>query len=149
MNTLFNTQAHQEILSRIDKLNPQTIRLWGKMEVAQMMAHCTLAFKNALSTEKKPRMFMGYIVGSLIKSQLYNDKPWKPSSITAPEFVQKEPKNFEEEKKNLIDIVNRFHQGGEAGVTKYPHSFFGKITPEQWGQSQYKHIDHHLKQFGV
>lgn len=120
----------------------------GKMDVSQMMAHTSVAFKVPLSKEKLPRMFLGFLLGWMMKSKLYNDSPWKKGLPTAPDFIIKDQRNIEEEKK-LIQLVDAFHQAGSDGITKYPHPFFGKFTPEQWGKSMYKHLDHHLKQFGV
>jgi hypothetical protein len=53
------------------------------------------------------------------------------------------------EKEALLELVNKFYASGPAGITKFPHPFFGSFTPDQWGKSMYKHLDHHLRQFGV
>ncbi len=49
----------------------------------------------------------------------------------------------------LSRLIDKFAAGGAAGCTKNPHSFFGKMTPEEWAILMYKHLDHHLRQFGV
>lgn len=149
MKTLFDINSYNEILNRIEKLTPETQAKWGKMNVGQMLSHCSAAFKNAMLKESQPRMLIGILIGWAFKKQLYNDKAYKPGSPTAPDFIRLDSRDFIKEKATLLNILKQFHEGGEAGVTKFPHPFFGKFTPEQWGRSQYKHIDHHLRQFGA
>jgi hypothetical protein len=149
MNSLFEPTAYQEIVARLNQLQKDTPRLWGKMNAAQMLAHCNKAIEIPLSKEQQPRVFIGRIVGPLFRSLLYNDTPYKQSLRTAPNFVISEEKDFEIEKATILKQITTFHQLGEKGITKHPHPFFGKFTPAQWGMSQYKHLDHHLKQFGL
>lgn len=149
MKNLFDGIVYSEVIMRLNKLEPASQRQWGKMDVAQMLAHCTAAFKVPLSEKRLPRMFLGYLLSWMIKSKMYDDQPWKKNLPTSPDFVMKDSKNFEEEKKLLLELVERFYQAGPAGISKFPHPFFGHFTPTQWGQSMYKHLDHHLQQFGV
>ncbi|MEO5891937.1 MAG: DUF1569 domain-containing protein [Ferruginibacter sp.] len=149
MKNLFDAATYDEIIQRLDKLTPQSERKWGKMDVAQMLAHSTQAFKVPLSKKKIPRIFLGRLLGWMVKSKLYNESPWKQNLPTAPDFKIKDQRIFETEKKTLRELIDAFYKAGPGGITKYPHPFFGKFTPGQWGQSMYKHLDHHLQQFGV
>ncbi|MEO6720732.1 MAG: DUF1569 domain-containing protein [Ferruginibacter sp.] len=149
MKNLFDTAAYNEIKSRLNSLSPQSTRIWGKMDVAQMLAHCKAAFMVPLSDKKLPRAFLGRLVGWIIKAKLYDDVPWKKNLPTAPNFIIKDVRNFENEKQGLINLVDTFYKAGPDGISKHPHPFFGSFTPEQWGQSMYKHLDHHLQQFGA
>jgi len=149
MQNLFNIATYNEVIDRLNTLSPQSTAQWGKMNVAQMLAHCKEAFKVPLSEKKLPRMFMGILIGWMIKSKLYNDDPWKQNLPTAPNFIIKNERDFQDEKRELINLVNKFYKAGPTGISKYPHPLFGKFTPEQWGKSMYKHIDHHLRQFGA
>jgi Protein of unknown function (DUF1569) len=149
MKNLFDAGVYNEITERINKLTPQSQRQWGKMNVAQMLAHCKEAFKVPLSDKKMPRMFLGLLVGWMIKAKLYNDSPWKRNLPTAPNFIIKDERDFEKEKKELTSLINQFYNGGPGNVGKFPHPMFGSFTPEQWGKSMYKHLDHHFQQFGV
>ena len=49
----------------------------------------------------------------------------------------------------LLKYIEKFQAGGEEKCTTYPHPFFGKVTPREWSIGMYKHLDHHLRQFGV
>ena len=149
IKNLFDTTAFNEIRERINKLTPGAERNWGKMSVSQMLAHCKEAFKVPLSDKSMPRMFIGRLLGWMAKSKLYNDKPWGRNLPTAPNFLIKDERNFEEEKKQLLELINSFHSKGAGNVGKYPHPFFGQLNSDQWGISMWKHLDHHVKQFGV
>ena len=149
MKNLFDKDTYTEIINRLNTLTPQTQHQWGKMTVAQMLAHCKEAFTVPLSDKKMPRSILGLLVGWMIKSKLYDDKPWKRNLPTAPNFIIKDERDFEKEKQELVAMINQFHHAGPGNVGKYPHPMFGKFTPEQWGQSMYKHIDHHLMQFAA
>lgn len=149
MKNLFDKETYTEIINRINSLTPATQRQWGKMNAAQMLAHCKEAFKVPLSDKKMPRMLIGLLIGWAFKKKLYNEEPWKKNLPTAPNFIIKDERDFEKEKQELVDMISRFHNAGPGNVGKYPHPMFGSFTPEQWGQSMYKHLDHHLMQFGV
>ncbi len=149
MKNLFDKSVYDEVIQRLQNLQPQQAGLWGKMTVAQMLAHSKEAFKVPLSEKKLPRMFLGILLGWLMKAQLYNDTPWKKNLPTAPNFIIKDERDFVKEKNELTGMINKFFQAGPNGITQYPHPMFGKLTPEQWGKSMYKHMDHHLQQFGV
>jgi hypothetical protein len=92
---------------------------------------------------------LGLLIGWAFKSKLYNEAPWKKNLPTSPDFIIKDDRDFEKEKRELQDLVNKFYTKGPGAVGKFPHPMFGKFTPEQWGQAMYKHLDHHLQQFGV
>lgn len=149
MKSLFDKAAYQEIVTRIGKLTPQSQRRWGKMEVAQMLAHSKEALKVPLNETVIPRMFIGLLLGWMFKNKLYNEAPWKQNLPTAPNFIIKDQRNFETEKRELLALAGRFHNCNPATVEKIIHPMFGKFTGEQWGKAMYKHLDHHLTQFAV
>ena len=148
MKNLLNKDAHSEITMRVQNLEPTAKPQWGKMDVAQMMAHVQETFKVPLSNEPMPRMMIGRLIGWMIKPKLYNETPWKPNLPTAPNFIIKDERNFAKEKLGLLNLIDTFHEAGPENIGRFPHPMFGKFTTEQWGKSAYKHIDHHLQQFG-
>jgi hypothetical protein len=149
MKSLYDKQVLDEMLGRINKLKPSDKPLWGKMNAGQMLEHCARAFDFATGKDKPPRMFIGYVLGSFMKSIYYNDKPWNKNSPTAKSYLVTGEPEFEAAKSRLVKLVKEFSEGGEAGCTTHPSPFFGKLTPQQHGFGQYKHLDHHLRQFGV
>lgn len=149
MQNLFDTSTYNEIVERVNKLSSDSPAKWGKMKVAQMLGHCQESIKIPLSTKPVPRLFIGRILGPFIKSKLFNEEPWKQNLPTVPSFIIKDERDFEKEKHDLLELIGKFYAAGPMGISKHPHPFFGKFTPEQWGKSMYKHFDHHLQQFGV
>jgi hypothetical protein len=149
MKTLFDKQAYQEIENRLGKLNTESKAQWGQMDAAQMMAHCLESFKTATGEVKRPRIFMGYIMGPLFKGMLINEKPYPKGVRTDPNYIITDKRDFAAEKEKLTSVVKRFHEGGEKNATTHKHPFFGNFSQKEWGRAMYKHLDHHLTQFGV
>ena len=149
MKTLYQKEAADEIINRVNKLSPSTQRQWGKMNVDQMLAHCSISLETAGGIKYFPQRLIGKLIGRFFKSVVVGEKPFKKNSPTNPAFIFVNTEGFEKEKQDLLGLINQFHQGGEARCTKNPHSFFGKLTPQEWGSLMYKHLDHHLTQFGV
>ncbi len=149
MKSLFDTTAYTEVLDRIDQLTDNTVPQWGKMDVAQMLSHCQLPLAVALGRKSlnKPNFLISFLMKSF-KSALYNDKPWRKGATTAKEYIVDTDRDFKRELENLKSIVADFHEL-KTRTEWDPHPTFGDFTPEQWGMMQYKHLDHHLKQFGV
>src|SRR5688572_30577459 len=134
MQNLFDTDTYTDTVARLNKLTPDAKALWGKMNVAQMLAHCKQAFKVPLSEKKLPRLFIGRILGPFVKAKLYNESPWQHNLPTSPDFKIVDERNFTDEKQQLLALVNKFYAAGPMGITKYPHPMFGTFTPEQWGK---------------
>jgi hypothetical protein len=149
MKNLSDVQTYNEVIYRIEKLQPNSKALWGKMNAGQMLAHLQETYKVPLSDKPLPRMLMGILIGWAFKPMLYNDKPWKRNLPTAPNFIIKGDKDFDKEKNQLLALINQFHKAAPENIGKYAHPMFGKFTTSQWGQAMYKHLDHHLVQFAV
>ncbi len=148
MRTLFLKESFDEVTNRINKLTLNSQKLWGKMSVDQMLAHCSIGIETAIGTKFFSQLFIEKLIGRFFKSMEVEEKPIKKNSPTNHAFIIKSTEGFEK-KQNLFRLIYQFHQGGEARCTTNPHSFFGKLTPSEWGSLMYKHIDHHLKQFSV
>jgi hypothetical protein len=147
MKSIFDKATYDEVIGRIDALKATTQPVWGKMNVGQMLAHCNEPLQNQLGKKQSPRSG-NFLIRFFFKKLLYNDKPYGKGLPTAPSFVIKAVKDFEKEKTLLTSYVKEAHQKGVA--SEWPeHPAFGKFTPEQNGQMVYKHVDHHLQQFGV
>jgi len=149
MKNLFEKGATDEVLGRIDKLQPAAERQWGKMDVAQMMAHCSAALDMASGQIKPPRMFIGRLIGSLVKPIYTNEKPFSQNNPTDKTLLVADQRDFQRERERLKGCVRQFYQGGEAKCTRHPHPFFGSLTSYEWSRGMYKHLDHHLRQFGA
>ncbi len=148
MQSIFEEKAKKEILFRIEKLTPQSQRVWGKMEVSQMLAHCANAMLLAMGKLKPKRQWLS-IVGWLFRSSYSSEKKFPRNVQTIKGGAVTDEKDFLFEKDRLISAINEMHQGGENICTDHPHPIMGKFSPSEWGIGMYKHLDHHLRQFGV
>lgn len=147
---LYNPAVAEAIKARVNRLAPDATRQWGKMAPGQMLAHCAGAMEFAVGDVLPPRAFIGYLLGALAKRMaLGNDAPLKPGAPTAKELVIRDARDFATERARLLGLIDRFSAGGAARCTTHPHTFFGPLTQAQWSELMYKHLDHHLRQFGV
>ncbi|WP_211748686.1 DUF1569 domain-containing protein [Paenibacillus sp. Marseille-Q4541] len=149
MKNIFNQLNTNEILDRIDQLRPNSQPRWGKMDVAQMLAHCSSFQDIAMGNSTSARSWIGILIGKFVKPIVYNDKPLPKNMSTIPTLIIVDKREFEIEKEILKQKIIMFQSNGPEKCTKHPHPFFGKLTSEEWGKCIYKHLDHHLKQFDV
>jgi hypothetical protein len=149
MKSMFEGAALDDVVRRIDSLNAGSQHLWGKMGVAQMLAHCSVTLEVATGKRTARRLLIGRLIGPFFKKRYYDDSEFTRNSPTHPSFVVADEREFAQEKQRLLQHAREFSEGGEAKCTTEPHSFFGKLTPAEWGIGTYKHLDHHLRQFGV
>ena len=151
MKNLFDAAVAEQVKTRLGELEPQSERRWGTMSVAQMLAHCAVSMEWAVGDVVPEKVASPIrLLGRLVKPlALRNDDPMRKNSPTAKSLLVADERDFSEERERLSRLVDRFAAGGAAGCTRNPHSFFGKMTPEEWAILTYKHLDHHLRQFGV
>lgn len=149
MHSIFDQASRKELLARLEKLEKDAQPLWGEMQAAQMLKHLSQTIKVATGkTRLRVPPWHKRIVFRLFKSSLYNDRPWRKSLPTAAPLRVRSEANFDKEKEKLYRNLEEFLQlKFEGGVKTHP--IFGTFTKEQWGKMQFKHFDHHLRQFGL
>lgn len=147
---IFLLADSNEVITRIQGLNAETQPLWGKMAVGQMLAHCNVTYEMVYeSIHPKPNPIMKFILKMLIKKVVVNEVPYKRDSNTAPQFIIKDSKDFEYEKSRLVNYINKTQELGELHFEGKESHSFGELTKSEWNNMFYKHLDHHLRQFGV
>jgi len=147
---IFSKNESDKVIQRINSLTPDAQPIWGIMSVAQMLAHCNVTYEMMYENiHKKPTAFMKFILKSLIKNKVVSETAYKHNSRTAPQFIIKESKDFASEKQRLIDYINKTQQLGAANFDNKESHSFGALTKTQWNNMLYKHLNHHLTQFGV
>ena len=150
VKNIFDHQVAQELIGRIEKLDSQKKPSWGKMTADQMLAHCNVTYEMIYDTKHpKAAGFKKFILKLLVKNLVVNDKSYKRSSQTAPEFLIKGNRDFELEKKRLIEHIQKTEKLGESHFHNKESHSFGPLTSREWNNMFYKHLDHHLKQFDV
>ncbi len=150
MKHFFDPSVSAELRHRLATMRPESERQWGTMNPAQALAHCSAAMRMVTGELRPPRAFIGYLVGGFVKRMVTSDdRPLRRSTPTARELVITEPRDFETERAGLLAQVNALASKGPGACTSYPHAFFGRMTPDEWSVLVYKHLDHHLRQFGA
>jgi hypothetical protein len=119
------------------------------MDAAQMLAHCSIAMEMATGEKPRKQKLIGKLLGPFVRSSLLGEKPFGKNSPTDPAFIVTEEKDFEAEKQRLARLVNSFCDSGPEKASTCMHSFLGRLKGEEWGVMMYKHLDHHLRQFGA
>ncbi len=150
MKNIFEKEVSQEVISRIEKLSPESAPQWGKMDVARMLAHCNVTYDMAFTDKyPKPKGLKKWLLKTFVKPKVVSDKPYPKNGRTAPEFIIPNERDFEKEKALLIQNIEKTSAlGVEHFEGKESHSF-GPLSQKEWSNLFYKHLDHHLKQFGV
>ena len=150
MKNIFTKEVSTEVIERIENLTSETQPIWGKMSVAQMLAHCCVTYEMVF-TDKHPRpnAFTRFMMKTLIKNIVTSEKPYVKNGRTARQFLIVEEKDFVSEKKRLINFIAQTQELGEQKFEGKESHSFGKLTAKEWNNMFYKHLDHHLNQFGV
>jgi len=150
MKNIFDKSISDETIERINLLKSESQPNWGKMSIGQMLAHCNVTYELVFENKhSKPKGFKKWMLKTFVKNIVVGEKSYKKNSRTAPEFLITEERNFKSEKERLIAYIRKTQElGADYFNGKESHSF-GKLTKEEWNNMFYKHIDHHLNQFGV
>ena len=148
MKNLFEAATVEEVKGRIAQLKPDSERVWGKMNPAQALAHCSAAMEMAMGANKPPRIFIGRLLGRFAKkSMIAKEKPMPRNVGTEKSLVVIDERDFGVERRRLSEVIDRFAAGGPGACTRHPHFFFGPLSPVEWAALMYQHLDHHLRQF--
>jgi hypothetical protein len=148
MQTLFDAQTHQDIVRRIESLRPDSARQWGRMSPAQALEHASRALEMAIGRKPSRQRLVGKLIGRFFRKDFLGEKPFPKNSPTGPDFIIKDEPDFAATKARILALLAEFHALGERGCDGHVHGFFGRMTGAEWGKTQFKHVDHHLRQFG-
>jgi len=149
MKTLFDRAAAYEIKKRVQRLDAYSRAQWGRMNPAQALAHLSLGLQIALGDIRPPRTLIGRLVVRFAKRGAFgDDSPMRRNTPTVPGQEVRDERVFAVERHRLLTMIDRFVDAGPGGCTTHPHAFFGPLTPNEWALLMYKHLDHHLRQFG-
>lgn len=148
MKSLFDSAESAAVTGRLRSLSPEARAAWGKMDVAQMLAHCKVPLQAAMGDVQLKRSFLGRLLGGLVKKKVVGPEPFKQGLPTDARFRMTDPHEFAAEQTAVLELVGRFSAGPEV-LTTEPHLFFGALTPAEWDTLMWKHLDHHLRQFNA
>lgn len=147
---IFTSEVTDAVIGRINKLTPASTPLWGKMNVSQMLAHLNVSYEMVYEDKHpKPKALMEFILKLLVKNKVVSEVPYKHNGPTAPAFIITDERDFEAEKARLIAHIKKTQELGEKHFDGKESHSFGPLTITEWNNMFYKHLDHHLGQFGV
>jgi hypothetical protein len=150
MIQIFEENDKNELITRSNQLTNESQAQWGKMDVSQMLAHCNVAFEMVYENiHPKPGAIKQFMLKLFVKSIVVGDKPYQKNGRTAPEFIISSEKEFEKEKKRLINYINKTYELGSNHFEGKDSHSFGKLSKKEWNNMLVKHLDHHFKQFGI
>lgn len=146
MRSIFDKDTRTSLIGRIGALSPASSRKWGKMDCFQMLRHCTMSEEMFLGKKQYDRLFIGRIFGKMaLRSILKDEVPIPINQPTHPELRIRSTGDIETEKQKWIALIHAYEA---YPSTDFIHPFFGRMTHAEIGRYVYKHIDHHLRQFG-
>ncbi len=149
MANIFNIEDNADLIRRVGSITPETRPQWGIMSAAQMLEHCHKPLDVADGTLPLKRGLIGFLFGKIAKADFLKRDEFKKNLPTVPNFKIAHQPDFNTAKEGLLERIVRFREKGPAVLANKKHPFFGDMTDEEWGILQYKHLDHHLRQFGV
>jgi len=152
MKTLLHQADKEEILRRLDSIQPTSQRRWGSMSAHNMICHLSDAFRLYMGERPAkpgpvpaPRLLMKWFA-------LWAPIPWPHGFRTAPELDQQSggtpPVEFAADKKELCELIERFTRR-PADSPRRAHPHLGSMSEREWNRLAYLHADHHLRQFGA
>lgn len=147
---IWDSKTVQQLQKRVSCVDATTKPLWGKMNAAQMMAHCCIPYEQALGidTNRAP-VVMRLMVRLFFKKTLTNELPYKKNMPTSPAFIMPSDTVFIENKGRLLSLIGKLGAEGRDAFEGKEQVTLGHLTSDEWNNLLYKHIDHHLRQFGV
>lgn len=151
MKNSFDLKDSTAFITRINQLTEASQPKWGKMSVAQMLAHCNVAYEAIFDERKHPKAtgFKKLFLKLFIKNIVVSEKPYQPNSRTAPQFLITSEKEFNLEKERITTYIKKTQELGADHFHNKESDAFGALTKTEWNNMLSKHLDHHLKQFGV
>lgn len=150
MQSIFQPDTIRQLKSRINKLNSDSKAQWGKMNIYQMLRHCVENESMLLREKSFRRLFIGRLFGKLaLNANIKDDKPLDKNGPTHPDLKIGGNGDVEEQKTKWLSLLDKYPSMLASDYEGFIHPFFGKMSSEQVSKFAWKHIDHHLRQFGV
>jgi hypothetical protein len=148
---IFQKEGSQGLVDRINNLSSESQAQWGKMNVAQMLKHCNVPYEMVYEPTKfrKPGGLAKLMIKLFAKNTVVGTKPYAKNGRTAPDFIVPAEQDFQEQKQALQSHIWNVQKEGEAAFDGKESHALGNLSANEWNTMFYKHLDHHLQQFGV
>lgn len=151
MKNIFTTADRESLIARLELLRPDSPRRWGIMDASQVVAHMADPLRVAIG-DRAAQPMKSVFSNPLVSAMAVWWAPWPKGAPTAEEFIQGKkgtpPVEFERDKQVLLLAIHRFANHPENDAFA-PNPVFGKLSRRAWGRLMWRHVDHHLRQFGL
>ena len=150
MKSLRDEKRINDLISRLERLSPDAKALWGRMNVEQMLSHLVQSgeFPFVSSAADRSSFMSRHVIKPLAFYVLPMPKEIKTSADVDQQENGRKPNGFDADRADLIDAIQKLVELPDDREC-LPHPFFGKLSVKEWCTISYKHIDHHLRQFGA
>jgi hypothetical protein len=147
MKLLWEDAAHDEVLARIRALTPDRAPGWGKLTASKMLAHISDQIRMALG-DVRARRGSGMLSVWPVNVLMIYVVPWPHGAKGPIEAFTTKPATWDADLEELLALIGRFCEKEQERA--WPeHPLFGKLSGKDWAALSYKHLTHHLRQFGV
>ncbi len=146
IGTLLNDLDRDQILDRLQRVQRDARPRWGSLDAQRMLCHAADQMRVALG-DLPSKPVHTFLSRTLVKFLVVNTglKPPRGKIRTAPEMLTSQPTSWDTDLAACVELVKRVGSGAAGAV----HPSFGPLSPDEWGRLCWKHLSHHLEQFGV
>ena len=143
---LHDPEVYAATRKRVESLSASASRQWGKMTIDQMLWHVNLSMREAVGDYKA--QVEPLPVPKVVLRWAIINAPWGRGARTRPDMYAKATYDFNAQKAECLALMDRIV--GKSLTAEWPESAtMGKMTGQHWSKLTARHLDHHLKQFGV
>ena len=147
MKSIWQKEPRRELNDRVGRLAWDRGAEWGRFTAPKMVCHLADSLKMAMGDLKVSPKHLPIRYPPLKQLIIYV-APFPKSAPTAPELLAREPKAWVNDVEEVQSLLAR--AGSSRTTDSWPeHPAFGKLSKRAWGVLIYRHMDHHLKQFGA
>lgn len=146
VGTLLNDADRSRLLQRLQRVRPDAQPAWGTLNAPRMLCHLADQLRVALG-DVPAKPVHTFASRTLLKFLVINTgfQPPRGKIQTAPEMLASQPASWEADRSACVELVERVGTGSARAV----HPMFGPLSPQEWGRLCWKHLNHHLVQFGA
>jgi len=153
MNSIASAETRAELIRRLEGLTPTTPRRWGTLTAAEMLCHLGDTFESVLGVRippgppasRAPRPVLKWLI-------LYAPLPWPKGARTRPGVDPhregSRPGEFDSDRFRVVGGLDRLAVAPAESLAAN-HFMVGPMSRKDWHRWAYKHVDHHLRQFGL
>lgn len=152
MSNLFDPRARAHMKDRLSRLDRAATARWGRLDAHRALCHLIDTFEHSISSQPDdgwwPPGFPLVPVRWLRQLVLRTSLPW-PTGFQAPEALfERQPGRFEDDRRTLLEWLDRFCRESAGRRLLPAHPALGRLEPSEWARFHFRHLDHHLLQFG-